>query len=178
MTNSHTISQPPSDIASTNSPWRPIQPPRRGESDAEKLNNFYAYMLLPGFTLAFHAATLGRSRTSIATYRARAQQAALDNPGVKEMINAQLCALRPEDGLQMAKLRGSAQLPHWSLLAIAEYRSRGLSRRELAAAFHCSPGTIANALQWKNQSYDALSGERRLSAAQLTPPGRFLRRAP
>lgn len=174
LTNSHTVSQLPSEITSPDSPWQPIHPPCRG-TNVETHVAFHAYMLLPGFSIAFHAASLGRSRTSIATYRARAQQAALDNPAVREMINAQLCALRSEDGLQMAQLRGRAQLPHWSILAIAEYRARGLRRRELAAAFRCSRGTIAHALQWKNRGYDFMSGERRLSAAQLTPPGRFLR---
>lgn len=152
--------------------WQPVHPPKRGANDAAKAA-FQAYILLPGFSVAFHAATLGRSRTSIATYRARAQQASLNNPAVQEMINVQLCALRPEDGLQMAQRRGRAQLPHWSILAIAAFRERGLSRSELAVMFRCSPGTIANALQWKNQSYDALSGERRLSAAQRSPPGKW-----
>lgn len=154
--------------------WQPVRPPRRGASEEMHIA-FYAFMLLPGFSLAFHAATLGRSRTSIATYRTRARQAALDSPRLKEMIDAQLSALRPEHGVQMARLRGRAQLPHFSLLAIAEYRARGLSRRELATAFCCSSGTIANCLQWKNQAYDAMSGERRLSAAQMAPPGRRLR---
>lgn len=169
VTNSHT-----EDAGSTVLPWQPVQPPRRGVSEDQHIA-FHAYMLLPGFSISFHAATLGRSRSSVSTYRASAQQAALDNPSVKEMIDTQLLALRPEHGLQMARRRGSAQLPHWSLLAIAEYRNRGFSRRELAVMFRCSPGTIANALQWKNQSYDALSGERRLSVAQLTPPGQFSR---
>lgn len=152
-------------------PWQPVRPPKRGAHESVR-SDFYAYMLLP-LTIAFHAATLGRSRTSIATYRARAQQASLNNPAVQEMINAQLRALRPEHGMQMARRRGRAQLPHWSILAIAEYRDRGFSRRELAVMFRCSPGTIANALQWKNQAYDALSGERRLSAVQRSPPGKW-----
>lgn len=169
VTNSHT-----EDAGSTDLPWHPVRPPGRGASN-EQRTAFHAYMLLPGFSVAFHAATLGRSRTSIATYRARAQRVALDNPAVKEMINVQLCALRPEHGMQMAQRRGTAQLPHWSLLAISEFRERGFSRREIAAAFCCSRGTIARALLWRNRSYDPMSGERRLSAAQLTPPGRFLR---
>lgn len=172
MTNSHTISEPLGEIASTDFPWHPVRPPGRGASEDQHLA-FHAYMLLPGFSIAFQAATLGRSRTSIATYRARAQKAALNNPTVKEMINAQLRALRPEHGMQMARRRGRAQLPHWSILAIAEYRDRGFSRRELAVMFRCSPGTIANALQWKNQSYDALSGERQLTSHQRSPPGKW-----
>ena len=94
------------------------------------------------------------------------------------MISTQLGALRPEHGLQMAQRRGTAQIPHWSILAIAHYREQGLSRRDLAAAFCCSPGTVARALQWKNNAYDSLSGERRLSAAQKKPAGQFSRKVP
>ena len=152
--------------------WQPVSPPRRGASN-EQNTAFHAYMLIPGYSVAFHAATLGRSRTSIANYRAQARQAELDNPAVRQMLDAFLEALRPEHGLQMAQCRGAAQLPHWSLLAIAEYRARGYSRREIAAAFRCSPGTVAHALQFRNRSYEPLSGVRRLTAAQERPPRQF-----
>lgn len=75
--------------------------------------------------------------------------------------------------MQMAQRRGSAQLPHWSLLAIAEFRDRGFSRRELTVMFRCSPGTIANALHWRNRSYDPMSGERQLNFPQRSPPGKW-----
>jgi hypothetical protein len=175
LTNFHTETPPTTAAAPADSPWKPVRPPSRGASDQEMIS-FQAYLLMPGFSIAFHAATLGRSRTSIATYRARARQAEFENPAVREAINAALSALLPEHGLQMAQCRGKSQLPHWSLLAIAEFRERGFSRRELAVMFRCSPGTIANALQWKNRSYDTLSGERRLSAAQQKPPAQFSRR--
>lgn len=78
--------------------------------------------------------------------------------------------------MQMARLRGSAQLPQHSLLAICEYRERGMSRAEIAKAFCCSIGTVARALQFRNQGYDPLSGARRLSRGQQRPPGQFVRR--
>ncbi len=85
--------------------------------------------------------------------------------------------MRAEHGLQMARLRGKAQLPAWSRLAIGEYRNRGFTRREIAAAFHCSPGTVANVLQGKGSAYALFSGERRLTHAQQHPPGRWERGA-
>lgn len=171
MTNFHTEMQPAGVWASTDEPWQPISPPRRRASLAQQLA-FHAYMLLAGLSVAFHAATLGRSRTSISTYREQAEQAARDNPAVRDKVDEYLMALRPEHGMQMAQRRGRAQLPYWSLLAICEFRDRGLSRREIAAAFRCSPGTVANALRWVGQGYNAMSGERLLTAAQQSPPGR------
>ena len=152
--------------------WQPVRPPKRGSSEAARAD-FQASMLLPGLTIAFHAATLGRSRSAIAAYRRRAQEAASRNPDISHLILAQLSALSATDGLQMARLRGRAQLCHWSLLAIAEYRARGHSRREIADAFRCSPETIAHALQFRNRSYDPLSGVRRLTAMQQRPPKQF-----
>ena len=176
LTSSHTETSQTGEIRSTETQWQPVRPPRRGASD-ELLTAFHAHILQPGFSIAFHAATLGRSRTSIATYRARARQAELDSPAVREAINAALSSLRPEHGLQMAQCRGKAQLPHWSLLAIAEYRERGFSRRELAAMFCCSLGTVAHALQFRNRSYEPLSGARRLTKGQQRPPRQFTKRA-
>lgn len=75
----------------------------------------------------------------------------------------------------MAQVRGRAQLPTWSRLAIGEYRNRGFSRREIADAFRCSPGTVANVLQGKGATYALFSGERRLTHAQQHPPGRWKR---
>ena len=152
--------------------WQPVPPPRRGADDAAWAD-FHAYMLLPGFSIAFHAATLGRSRSSIATYRRQAQKAALADSGIGSLMLTQLSALSVDDGLQMARLRGRAQLPHYALLAICEFRERGLSRRQIASDFRCSPGTVAHALQFRNRSYEPLSGVRRLTATQQRPPRQF-----
>ena len=89
------------------------------------------------------------------------------------IISAQLAALRPDDAVLMAQQRGSAQLPYWSILAMAEYYSRGFSRQEIARAFCCSKGTVARALQWKATGYEPITGRRRLTAAQQKPPGQF-----
>ena len=133
---------------------------------------FHAYMLLPGFSIGFHAATLGRSRTSISTYRAQAEQAARDKPEIAAMVQVMLCGMSAEDGLEMARRRGGSQLPHWSRLAIREFRSRGLDRQELSEAFCCSPGTIANVLSGKGMGFRPMSGARILTAVQQSPPGR------
>lgn len=150
-------------------PWQPVMPPRRGADRTE----FYAYILLPGFSLSFHAATLGRSRSSLNVYRSAAMKAAKADPAVMEAIEAAVSRIRPEDGLRMAQLRKGAQLPSWSRLAIYDYRRRGFSRREIAAAFQCSPGTVANILQGKGTAYALFSGERRLTPSQLRPSGRW-----
>ena len=168
----HTESPPICSDAATAVLWQPVRPPTRGASEASRAD-FYAFMLLPGLSVSFHAATLGRSRSSIATYRRQAQEAAMRNPDISSLVLAQLSTLNAEAGLQMAQCRGAAQLPHWSLLAICEFRERGFSRRQIASAFRCSPGTVAHALQFRNRSYEPLSGARRLTAAQQRPPNQF-----
>lgn len=154
--------------------WQPIAWPRRGRHSAADLARFYAYLLTPGLSLSFHSASLGRSRSSIASYRAAAVAAARCDPAIPAMVEAAVGAMRAEDGLLMAQRRGAAQLPFWSRLAICEYRKRGLSRTEIASAFRCSLGTVANVLQGKGGSYGALSGERNLTDAQRNPPGKWL----
>lgn len=165
MTKSH----PEQALVVEGEPWRPVRPPKRGWDRAA----FHAYMLMPGFSLAFHATTLGRSRSSLNVYRAAAIAAAQTDPTIMAAVDVAVRALRAEDGLEMAHVRGRAQLPAWSRLAIGEYRRRGLSRRELADAFRCSPGTIANVLQGKGTTYALFSGERRLTHAQQHPRGRW-----
>ena len=172
MISSYTDSPPIYSEASTTVLWQPVRPPTRGASEASRAD-FYAYMLMPGLSIAFHAATLGRSRSSIATYRHQAQQAATRNPDIATKVLAQLSALNADAGLQMARLRGTAQLPHFSILAICEFRERGLSRRQIASDFRCSLGTVAHALQFRNRSYEPLSGARRLTTAQQRPPRQF-----
>lgn len=150
-------------------PWQPVRPPKRGQDRTA----FHAFMLLPGLSLSFYAAALDRSRSSVATYRAAAINAAQSDPAIMAAVDAAVWAMRAEHGLQMARLRGGAQLPAWSRLAMGEYRKRGFSRREIAAAFRCSPGTVANVLQGKGTSYALFSGQRRLTSAQRHPPGRW-----
>lgn len=150
-------------------PWQPVRPPRRGQDRTA----FHAYMLVPGLTLAFHAVTLRRSRTTVASYRAAAIQAAGRNPSIAPAVDAAVRAMRPPHGLQMARLRGTIQLPFWSRLAIYDYRKRGFSRREIAAAFRCSPGTVANVLQGKGRADGRFTGERSLTYTQRNPPGRW-----
>lgn len=147
--------------------------PARGETDAAILNAFWAYILTPGFTLAFHAATLNRSLTSIATYRAKARAATKINPEILDLVKARVRAINAAAGLAMAQARGPAQLPFWSRQAIRDLSKRGWSRRELATAFQCAPGTIANVLQSKGSSWAPFSGERQLTDAQRSPPGQW-----
>lgn len=165
---------PPSSCsdATTIALWQPVIPPKRGASDTAKAA-FHAYMRIPGLSVAFHAATLGRSRSSIATYKHQAQEAATRNPDIAAKVLAQLGALDADAGLEMARLRGRAQLPHFSILSICEFRERGFSRRQIASDFRCSLGTVAHSLQFRNRSYEPLSGNRRLTPAQQRPPKQF-----
>ena len=149
--------------------WQPVRPPKRGADRTA----FHVFMLLPGLSLSFYAASLRCSRSSIATYRAAALEAARLNPAIMETVVSATCALQAEHGLQMARRRDKAQLPAWSRLAIGEYTKRGFTRREIATAFRCSPSTVANVLQGKGTTYDFFSGERRLTQWQQMPPGRW-----
>ena len=153
--------------------WQPVRPPKRGEDRTA----FHAFMLLPGLSLSFYARALSRSRSTVATYRAAAIDAARSDPAIMESVDASVCAMRPEHGLHIAQIRGKTQLPAWSRLAIGDYSERGFSRRQIAAAFRCSPGTVANVLQGKGTAYGLFSGERRLTHAQRNPPGRWEKRS-
>lgn len=153
--------------------WQPVSPPKRGKDRTA----FHAFMLLPGLSLSFYAAALGRSRSSVTTYREAAAEAARSDPAIMAAVETAIVKLSHDDGLQMARIRGKTQLPSWSRLAIGEYRKRGFTRREIATAFRCSPGTVANVLQGKGSAYALFSGERRLTHAQQRPPGQWRTRA-
>lgn len=165
MTNSHTEKL----LQIGANQWKPISPPKSGDDRTA----FYAFMLLPGFSISFFAATLRRSRSSITAYRAAAIKAAQLNPAILEAVHAAVCTITAEHGLQMARLRGKSQLPAWSRLAVREYSKQGFSRREIAVAFKCSPGTVANVLQGKGTAYVVFTGERCLTTSQKKPAGRW-----
>ena len=114
MTNSHSQRA----LRVEGEPWRPVRPPKRGEDRAA----FNAFLLLPGLSLSFYAAALGRARSSVSAYRAAAIEAAQSDPAIAAAVDAAVWAMRAEHGLQMARLRGKAQLPSWSRLAIGEFR--------------------------------------------------------
>ena len=163
MTNSHADLVIPLEAGS----WPPMFPPQRGEDRSA----FHAFMLLPGFSVAFHAATLGRSRSSIIAYRRAANNAAERNPQISLAARNAIGSIRAEHGLQMAQSRKAAQLPHWSREAIFEFRKRGHSRDAIARIFRCSRSTVANVLQGKGTGYELFSGRRRLAECQRSPPG-------
>ena len=174
MLNSHTAKPVPTPPPSTSSTWQPIPPPGRKQSgDANAPTRFHAYMLLPGLSTSFHVVTLGRSRSSIALYRARAAEAASNDPAVAAALADMISNLRAEDGLRMAQLRGRSQLPYWSRLAMFDYRKRGWSQKDLAEAFRCSRGTVGNILRHAGMTYDPLSGERQLTGPQMNPPAKW-----
>lgn len=173
MANSHTdfgeISSPTEEIGG----WHPPKPPKRGARYVSKLRAFYAYILSPGFTMAFHSIVLNRSPTSIAAYRAKALRAAKAEPEILEMVTAYVRLIGPQQALEMAQARGAAQMPYWSRLAVCEWHRQGLSRAEIAKAFRCAPGTVDNILHAKGKFFEGFSGNRRLTYAQLAPPGRW-----
>jgi hypothetical protein len=153
--------------------WQPVLPPSQGGQGEAQRAAFHVYMLLPGFSLAFHAATLHRSRSSISNYRADAAEAAYIDPKLHDAVYAAVQRIRPEHGLDMARLRVESQLPHWSRLAICYYRKLGMKRRQIAVTFNCSYATVANVLQGKGSAFNPLSGVRSLTSTQLNPPGRW-----
>lgn len=146
--------------------WMPIKP---GTSCASRQRDFHISMLLPGFAHAFHAHVLNRSLTSIAKYRTEAEAALLDDPKLQLAVSWRARELKPVDGLLMARMRGSCQLPFWSRLAIVQYRKEGFTIHQIAEAFMCSPRTVVNAA-----TRTVFASSRRLLAPQqLHPPGKF-----
>ena len=151
--------------------WQPTPPPARGQTDPAVIRNFHAYILAPGFSNAFHAATLSKSLTTIATYRAKANTAAQADPTIWTAVQTFVESITPDDGLRMAQVRGDAQMPHWSRLSIRDFRKAGWKITRIAEEFRCSPGTVHNILAGKGTGYASFSGERRLTSAQAAPVG-------
>ena len=150
--------------------WQPAKIPKRGQSRRA----FHAFMLIPGLSGSFYGITLNRSKSSVWAYRAAALKAAHLDPTIFDDVAQLVSEIRPEDGLRMARVRGRAQLPSWSKLAICEYQKRGYSCPDIAAAFCCSKSTVANVLQGRRSTFDLFSGARRLTPAQEKPPGKWI----
>lgn len=156
----------------TSLPWLQFSPAMQ-DAAAAGSRAFLAYMLVPGFTIGFHAATLSRSRSSVRGYILAGNKALAEEPLLVRLVADLARAIRPEDGLAMANARGAAQLPHWSRLAMREYHRRGWTRAELAERFRCSAATVALVLQGKGVAFAAMSGARRLTISQKSPPNQF-----
>ena len=75
----------------------------------------------------------------------------------------------------MAQRRGTAHLPFWSRLAIAEFRVRLGGPKEVARLFRCSVRTVQLILRTTPTAYDPLTGERRLSRTQAAPSRKWRR---
>lgn len=149
--------------------WQPAKIPRRGQCHRA----FHSFMLIPGLSGSFFSAALDRSKSSVWYYRAEALRAAKADPTIFDHVDQLVAEIRPEDALTMAQVRGRAQLPSWSKMAICEFRKRGHSRSEIAKAFRCSTSTVANVLQGKRVAYDLFTGARQLTPQQANPPGKW-----
>ena len=110
------------------------------------------------------------------TYRANARAAAQRDPEILAQSQQTLRSITPHDAMDMARLRGPAQLPYWSRLAIGEFHRQGVTQVELAANFECSRRTVVNVIGGGGRTYSPLSGARILTAGQQLPPGRFRHR--
>ena len=88
-----------------------------------------------------------------------------------EKMRSMVRAIGPDQGLAMAQVRGDAQMPHWSRLAIRDFRKAGWKIARIAEEFCCSSGTVQHVIQGKGQGYAVFSGERRLTSAQAAPSG-------
>ncbi len=129
------------------------------------------YLLTPGFSRAYHQHALGVSDTTIARYIQWGQEFALSDQTILDSVRENASSITREDGLKMAQRRGRAHLPWWSRLAIADFRDRLGSTAEVASLFKCSRRTVQLILKTWPIAYDPLSGERRLSRTQTSPPG-------
>jgi len=135
------------------------------------------YLLTPGFSQAYHRHALAVSDTTVAKYLAWSRDLVAGDASVSDRVSANVASITAEDGLAFAQLRGSAHLPWWSRLAIAEFRHRLNNTVEVARLFNCSRRTVQLALKTLPSSYDFLTGERRLSATQKAPAGMWSKRS-
>jgi hypothetical protein len=129
------------------------------------------YLLTPGFSHAYHQQALGVSDTTVAKYVQWSREVARIDLTILQSVRENVASITAEDGLMMAQRRGAAHLPWWSRLAIAEFRDRLMSTSEVASLFECSRRTVQLVLKTWPTAYDPLSGKRRLSRTQASPPG-------
>lgn len=132
------------------------------------------YLLTPGFSTAYHAHVLGVSSTTLNKHLAWSRALALADPTSGESIVANAASITAEDGLKMAQRRGATHLPWWSRLAIAEFAARLEGTCKVAQLFCCSRRTVQQVLTGGALSYDPLTGVRRLSPTQSSPPGKWV----
>lgn len=133
-----------------------------------------AYLLTPGFTRGYHRRVLGVSNATLWSYLNWARAHADRNPAIREMISANLASITCDDGIAMARRRGSTHLPFWSRLAICEMLQHE-SVPKVAAIFNCSKRTVNNVSGGRCVAFDPLSGIRYLSRSQLLPPASLRR---
>lgn len=135
------------------------------------------YLLTPGFSQAYHRQALGVSGATIAKYLVWSRQLAAADPSIAELVQQNAASITADDGIQFAQQRGPAHLPWWSRLAMAEFKHRLNSTAEVAKLFNCSRRTVQLALKNLPFSYDFLTGERRLSSTQFSPPGKWRKKS-
>ena len=140
----------------------------------ERCDELAVYFSTPGLSRAYHANVLGASDTTIAKYVDWSEARARTESLIFNLVQENASSITPEDGLKMAQRRGRAHLPWWSRLAIAEYAQSLGDTGEVARLFNCSRRTVQFALKRWPVAYDPLTGERRLSHTQASPPGRWI----
>jgi hypothetical protein len=148
----------------------------RPASRPQRSRELAIYLLTPGFSTAYHAHALGVSTTTINKHISWSQAAALADPSIVEDAALNAASIIPEDGLKMAQRRGSAHLPWWSRLAMADFAVRLGSTCEVAKLFRCSRRTVQLVRSRGVLSYDLFTGARRLSWTQASPPGKWTSR--
>lgn len=149
-----------------------IQNPRRGTRHPRS-SDLAIYLLTPGFPKAYQAHVLGVSSTTIKKHLAWSKALAIIDPAIEAALAINTGSITAEDGLKMAQRRGTSHLPWWSRLAIAEFVGRLGSTYEVAKLFRCSPRTVHQVLTREAISYNPLTGTRRLSQTQISPPGKW-----
>ena len=145
--------------------------PTRPRCDVAR-DAYHSYLLMPGFSLAFHATTIGVSTRTVANDRKAALAALVCSPDLLAKAEQLAGSFSAKDGLCMALARGRTQLPFWSRMAICEFAGRGLARAELATMFRCSQSTVGNVLRNIGGGFNVMTGERTLTNSQTNPPAR------
>lgn len=129
-------------------------------------------LLTPGFSQAYHQRALGVSNATLWKYMQWARELVCQDRTIAKGVAENVSSINRDDGLLMARRRGSSHLPFWSRLAIAEalyiYKDAG----SVADLFKCSVRTVHNVRAGRCISYDLLSGHRVTSSTQTRPPAR------
>jgi hypothetical protein len=93
---------------------------------------------MPGFSINFHAHTLGLSRPTVSRFVGR------DYHELRDAVAENWLSCTRDDAVKLSQMRpGTGNIPVLSQLAILDDLKRGLGPTEIGEAYRVHPGTVS-----------------------------------